>query len=46
MMACAPELQSQDDWLTCFLRPLLPLKLDGSHVDHWRYEPEMTLEEE
>ena len=25
-----PELQSQDDWLTGFLRPLLPLKLDGS----------------
>jgi heat shock protein HslJ len=46
MMACEPELQAQDDWVTGFLISSPALELDGSTLTIGDDESGMTLEEE
>jgi heat shock protein HslJ len=45
MMACEPELEAQDDWLTGFLSSSPAIELDGSTLTLGDDESGMTLEE-
>jgi heat shock protein HslJ len=46
MMACTPELQAQDDWLTAFLGSSPELAVEGSTLTLGDQASGMTLEEQ